>query len=257
MTNKEYLDRLVTHFEQPAFIDDDPVAVCHAFTDPRDQEIIGLYAALLAWGRRALILNKLEELCERMRFQPWAFVSGFDEHRDAEFLATFGHRTFLPQDALTFTRNLALLVRQYGNVERIFGVKNNDLDVGPAIERFSTRMMHVHPETPVRLKKHLARPSSHSACKRLCLFLRWMVRNGPVDLGLWTSAHPKQLILPLDVHSGRQARALGMLARKSNDWRSALALTQACRALAPSDPARYDFAFFGLGAYGIPNGMHP
>ncbi len=255
MISQRYLDQLVAHFEQPAFIDDDPIAVCHAFSDPRDQEIIGLYAALLAWGRRALILAKLEELCDRMCYEPWAFVSRFDVPRDGDRLASFGHRTFLPEDALIFTRNLGLLIRQHGSVESIFGIEHHEADVGPAIERFSMRVMQAHPETPARLQKHLARPSRRSACKRLCLYLRWMVRKGPVDLGIWMSARPEQLVLPLDVHSGRQARAWGMLKRNANDWPAAQALTEACRALAPCDPVRYDYAFFGLGAYGPPAGL--
>ena len=250
MRSKAYLDTLVTRFEQPAFIADDPVSICHAFTDPRDQQVIGLYAALLAWGRRSLILTKLEELCGRMSHRPWAFVRGFRVDRDRHQLDTFGHRTFLPLDALIFTRNLNLLLRRHGSIERIFDVQHQNADIGDAIERFSRRMMEAHDDTPPRLQKHLARPSRNSACKRLCLYFRWMVRGGPVDLGLWKSVRPSQLILPLDVHSGRQARALGLLKRAANDWKAALMLTQTCRTFNAEDPARYDFAFFGLGAYG-------
>ena len=250
MSSKAYLDALVSRFEQPAFIADDPVSICHAFENPRDQQIIGLYAALLAWGKRSLILSKLEELCDRMSFQPWAFVRGFRINRDRHHLDTFVHRTFLPLDALIFTRNLSLLLRRHGGIEHIFDVQPEDTDIGDAIERFSSRMMEAHHDTPLRLQKHLARPSRNSACKRLCLYFRWMVRSGPVDLGLWTSVRPSQLILPLDVHSGRQARALGLLERTANDWRAALMLTQTCRTFCAEDPARYDFAFFGLGAYG-------
>ena len=248
MIDRAYLDRLTARFEHPAFIDDDPIAVCHSFDDPRDQEVIGLYAAILAWGRRSLILTKLSELCERMAYEPWAFVVNYDEGRDGDRIETFGHRTFLPADTLTFTQRLSHLLNVYGSVENIFGIAPTDAHVGPAIERFSRRMMNG--EVPRRLSKHLARPSRGSACKRLCLYLRWMVRPGPVDLGIWSSARPDQLILPLDVHSGRQARALGVLNRKANDWVAALELTRACQTLNARDPARYDFAFFGLGVYG-------
>ena len=250
MKSKAYLDALVKRFEQPHFIADDPVAICHAFNDPRDQQVIGLYAALLAWGRRSLILSKLEELCDRMAFRPWTFVRDFDVNRDRHHLEDFVHRTFQPLDALIFTRNLSLLIRRHGTIERIFGVQPEEPDVGPAIERFSTRMMQACSDTPSRLQKHLARPSRNSACKRLCLYFRWMVRSGPVDLGLWMSVQPRQLILPLDVHSGRQARALGLLPRAANDWTAALMLTETCRTFCAEDPVRYDFAFFGLGAYG-------
>ena len=251
-TLKAYLDGLVARFEQPAFIPDDPIAIPHGFDDPRDQEVIGLYAAILAWGRRATILNKMEDLCERMRYRPYRFVRDFDEGRDAARLATFKHRTFQPVDALWFTKNLRAALRRHETVERFFAahLPEDAADVGAAIQGFSEGMMT--PEgTPARLRKHLARPASGSACKRLCMYLRWMVRSGPVDLGIWPAIRPDQLVLPLDVHSGRQARALNMIARAANDWTAAQELTRHCKRLNPDDPARYDFALFGVGAYGV------
>ena len=132
------------------------------------------------------------------------------------------------------------------------GVDPDAADVGPAIQFFSESVMSALPDTPPRLQKHLARPESGSACKRLCMFLRWMVRPGPVDLGIWTRIPRHLLVLPLDVHSGRQARALGLLKRKANDWKSATQLTAQCRILDPLDPAKYDFALFGPGAANEP-----
>ncbi|MCY4159006.1 MAG: TIGR02757 family protein [Bacteroidetes bacterium] len=252
MLHPSYLDQLVAHFEQPSFIAEDPVSLCHTFTDRFDQEVIGLYAATLAWGSRATILSKLENLCTRMCFKPWSFVKYFDPARDSEILRTFVHRTFQPEDCIAFTHNLSLLINQYGNIENIFACHPKAVDTRDAIERFSTRMMTIREDTPHRLQKHLARPSRKSACKRLTLYLRWMVRPGPVDLGIWDSIKPHQLLLPLDIHSGRQARELGLLARKSNDWKATIELTEACRKLNRSDPARYDYALFGLGAYGNP-----
>ncbi len=248
---KKYLDGLADHYESPAFIDADPISIPHAFDDPRDQEVIGLYAALLAWGRRTTILNKLQDLCERMAYRPAAFVRNFDPVRDAALLEGFVHRTFQPADAFWFTRNLSRLLQKHGSVEQIFArhLPSNAETVEAAIQGFSTSIMRAHPETPHRLQKHLARPEAGSACKRLAMYLRWMVRPGPVDFGLWSSISPEQLVLPLDVHVGRQARALGMVQRKSNDWKAVLSLTEKCRTLNPSDPARYDFAFFGVGAY--------
>lgn len=242
----------MTHFESPSFIVDDPISLCHAFTDRHDQEVIGLYAATLAWGSRAIILSKLEELCVRMEFSPRNFVKHFDPDRDHDALHTFVHRTFQPEDCIAFTHNLSLLMNRYGSVENIFGCQPTEGDTRASIERFSMRMMTVRPDTPSRLQKHLARPSRGSACKRLSLYLRWMVRTGPVDLGLWNSIHPRQLVLPLDIHSGRQARILGLLHRKMNDWKAVMELTEACRRLNRNDPARYDYALFGLGAYGDP-----
>jgi len=251
---KAYLDGLVARFEQPAFIQNDPIAIPHGFDDPRDREVIGLYAALLAWGQRKTILKKMADLCERMRYRPYRFVRDFDEGCDAARLATFQHRTFQPVDALWFTKNLSRALRQYETVEAVFAhtLPVEAEDVGAALQGFSERLMAISAETPSRLRKHLARPASGSACKRLCMYLRWMVRPGPVDLGVWTKIRPSQLVLPVDVHAARQARALGLLDRATNDWKAALELTRRCRRLCPDDPARYDFAFFGAGAYGVP-----
>lgn len=250
---KPSLDRLVARFETPAFVADDPVSVPHAFSEPDDVATIGLYAALLAWGRRATILAKLAELCERMRMRPAAFVRGYEPERDAPRLDGFKHRTFTSGDAHVLTRNLRLLVERHGSLEAAFAdhLSPADTDVGPAIQGFSSALFAAHPETPPRLRKHLARPAAGSAAKRLAMYLRWMVRPGPVDFGLWTRLSPAQLVLPLDVHSGRQARAWGLLDRSQDDWRAAAALTAACRALDPADPCRYDFALFGAGAYGV------
>lgn len=250
---KAYLDGLVDRFERRAFIADDPISIPHGFDDPRDQEVVGLYAALLAWGRRQTVLNKMEELCERMDYAPFCFVRDFDADRNAAALEGFKHRTFQPIDAFWFTHNLSAALARHGTVENLFAdhLPADADDVGPAIQGFSTTLLSISPKTPERLRKHLARPAAGSACKRLNMYLRWMVRPGPVDLDIWTRITPDQLLLPLDVHSGRQARALGFVDRKSNDWKAAQRLTAVCRRFCPKDPARYDFAFFGPGAHDV------
>ncbi len=261
---KAYLDGLVARYERPAFIGDDPISIPHGFDDPADQAVIGFYAALLAWGRRDVMLRKLADLCARMDYAPHRFVRTYDPERDAAALDGFKHRTFQPTDARWLTRNLRDALARHGSMQALFAdhlpapfdPASDDPDVafplGPAIQGVSTTLMQVHPDTPRRLRKHLARPAAGSACKRLCMYLRWMVRPGPVDLGLWTERFtPALLMLPLDVHAGRQARALGLVGgRKSNDWTAVQTLTRACRRLAPADPARYDFAFYGVGAHG-------
>lgn len=249
---KCYLDTLVDEIEKPSFIPSDPVIIPHGFDDPRDQEIIGLYAALLAWGQRATILKKMEELCERMRYRPYEFVLHFGS-READRLEGFKHRTFQPEDAFWFTRCLSAVLRRYGTLEELFVqfLPPGAPHTGAAIEGFSTTLLNIVPDVPARLSKHVARPSTGSACKRLNMYLRWMVRSGPVDLGIWKRIAPSQLLLPLDVHSGRTARALGLLTRPANDWRATLELSEACRQLCPEDPARYDYAFFGSGAAGL------
>jgi uncharacterized protein (TIGR02757 family) len=251
---KTYLDGLVTRFEQPAFIAEDPIAIPHGFDDPRDREVIGLFAAMLAWGRRATVLAKMEALCERMQYRPYRFLYDFDPGRDGACLAGFKHRTFQPVDALWLARALRAVLRRDGSLEALFArhLPADAGDIGPALQGAADTLLTIEPGTPARLGKHLGRPAAGSACKRLCMYCRWMVRPGPVDLGLWTRIRPDRLVLPLDVHSGRQARALGLLTRTSNDWRAALELTEGCRRLDPDDPARYDFALFGAGAYGVP-----
>lgn len=251
---KTYLDTLVRKYETSEFILLDPISIPHGFDDPADQEIIGLYAALLAWGQRKTVLNKLADLCERMNYRPLDFVANFSEEKGRQHLAGFKHRTFQPEDAFWLTHNLSLVLERFGSIEGAFStfLDKSEGHVGSAIQGFSNLLFSISPETPARLRKHLARPQTGSACKRLCMYLRWMVRTGPVDLGIWQSLDTSLLVLPLDVHVGRQARALGLLARKQDDWRAALELTQNCRRLCPEDPSKYDFALFGTGAYDEP-----
>ena len=248
------LDPLVERYERAAFIPDDPISAVWAFDDPADQETIGVYAALLAWGRRSVIMAKLADLVERMDGQPARFVRDFGPRRWAD-LDGFKHRTFSSADAVALTTALSAALAEHGSLGALFArglpeagrLGDGPDDIGPAIQHFSDALL-AHP-TGVR-SKHLARPSTGSACKRLSMYARWMTRSGPVDLGLWTGVRPDQLVIPLDVHTGTQARRLGLLTRRYDDWRAVQELTDVCRALAPHDPARYDFALFGLGAYG-------
>jgi uncharacterized protein (TIGR02757 family) len=247
---RRLLDPLVERYEQPAFLSQDPISVPHAFDDPLDREIVGLFAALLAWGRRDVVLRKMAELVERMGHRPAQFVAAFRPERDAARLDGFRHRTFQPADALGLTCALQATLRTYGSLGELFvmHLPADAPDIGPAIQGFSETLLSAVPDTTLRAK-HLARPSTGSACKRLAMYARWMVRPGPVDFGLWTRVRTDQLVLPLDVHTGRQARRLGLLSRPTDDWRAVQELTAACRLLTPADPVRYDFALFGLGAY--------
>jgi uncharacterized protein (TIGR02757 family) len=249
---KLHLDQLVDRYEQPSFIATDPISIPHGFDDPADQEIIGFYAALIAWGQRKTILSNLENLCERMDFQPYQFVRRYADDGGGGRLEGFVHRTFQPIDAHWMTRLLSLAIRRYGSLNTIFSslLSDSDVDVGPAIDGFAKLLPTLDEDTPARLRKHLARPSRGSACKRFAMYLRWMVRSGPVDLGIWSGISPSQLVLPLDVHSRRQAEHFGVLKRKSNDWTAVTELTSYCRRLCPEDPARYDYAFYGPGAFG-------
>ena len=247
---RTYLDHLVEQLENIDFIADDPISIPHSFDDPEDQEIIGLYAALLAWGQRQTLLNNLANLCERMSYTPRKFVHDFQLSKGEKSFAGFVHRTFQPIDAIWLTNNLSIVLKEHNSLESAFlsGWSPNQNKLGHGIQKFSNLLYFADSSTPSRLRKHLARPNSGSACKRFCMYLRWMARPGPVDLGIWPNIPKKSLILPLDVHSGRQARLLGMLTRKSNDWKAALELTENCKKLSADDPCKYDFAFFGVGA---------
>jgi uncharacterized protein (TIGR02757 family) len=178
-------------------------------------------------------------------------VAGFDPARDGARLDGFRHRTFGPDDAIALSLALRETLDRFGTLEAVFaaGMTPESRDVGPGIEYLATTLLTIVPDTPARLARHISRPSTGSACKRLAMYSRWMVRPGPVDLGLWTSVRPEQLVLPLDVHTGRQARRIGLLTRPRDDWRAVLELTEACRRLDPADPARYDFALFGSGVH--------
>lgn len=250
---RAWLDPIAARYENETFIADDPVSVVHAFSDPTDQEIAGLFAALLAWGRRDTMLKKLHELMERMDFSPARFIH--DLRPDSTALDGFRHRTFSCDDALGLSLSLQRTLREHGSLENLFAYHwKSDVPaeerLAAALTGFSGALLDSVPGQPVRMRKHIARPASGSACKRLVMFLRWMVRRGPVDLGLWSAIGPEHLALPLDVHSGRQARAARLLTRPANDWKAVMELTRVCRALRPNDPAFYDFAFFGTGSTG-------
>lgn len=248
-----WLETRVRRYEVPAFIDTDPISIPTAFSEADDRAIAGLFAALLAWGQRVTMLRKLEDLMERMHYQPARYVYDFDEMYDGAALDGFVHRTFHADDARWLCKLLRDAWRSQGSIEGLFArhLTPSSDNIGGAIEGFSRHLLEeVQPSVPTRLAKHLARPSRGSAAKRLCMFLRWMVRSGPVDFGLWTNISPAQLVLPVDTHSARVARSLGLLSRKQNDWKAAEELTLHCKQLDPSDPARFDFALYGAGVNG-------
>lgn len=247
---KAYLDPIASRYESAAFIQDDPISIPHGFSERDDREIIGLFAALLAWGRRDVMLRKLGELCERMSFKPASFVHNYRSSRDRDKIEGFVHRTFNAADLDGILISLNKMLEGRSLEEAFSEGMDPDDPVRSGIESFSQRLYNGVPGRPQRIKQHIARPSTGSACKRFNMYLRWMVRKGPVDLGLWDIIRADELHLPLDVHSGTQARAMGLLERRSNDWKSVDILTENCRAMDRDDPCKYDFALFGAGAAG-------
>lgn len=237
---------------RPDFVAADPVGLVHAFDDPRDREIVGFWVATLAWGRRATIIDKSTQLIELMGGEPYRFVT---EHRPADRarFADWKHRTFTYADTQYFLEFLQRYYREHASLEDAFAdpLRPGDATIERGLVGFHDTFFSL-PDAPHRTRKHVATPARKSRCKRLCMFLRWMVRQDDrgVDFGDWTRISPAQLCLPLDVHVERQARRLGLLERKQADWRAVLELTANLRRFDPDDPARYDFALFGMGVSG-------
>lgn len=249
---KSFLDEKVEKFNNPGFIGPDPISIPHRFTKREDIEIAGFFAAILAWGQRPTILNKCLELMLRMENAPHQFVTQHQE-RDLKSLESFCHRTFNGTDLLYFIHFLKNVYQTDGSMEQaIFrGLEKEENPVELGLNRFRNRFVG-DAFFPNRTGKHLSAPSKNSACKRLNMYLRWMVRRDEkgVDFGIWTTISPSRLICPCDVHVERTARILGLLKRPQVDWKMAMELTENLRDLDPEDPVRYDFALFGLGVEG-------
>jgi len=234
----------------------DPVHIVRRYRAPEDREIVGFCAAGLAFGRVASVLNSIESLLEVMGPQPAAFVRDFDPARGRVRLAPLVHRWIRGHDLAALLLVLQRMLREYGSIERFF-LKGDDPaspDVGPALNAFSTRAL----ETDVRpaygrvpkrpgVCYFFPRPSAGSACKRLNLFLRWMVRKDVVDLGVWTGLSPGRLIVPLDTHVIRLGQCLRLTRYQSPGWKMAAEITASLRQIEPSDPVRYDFSLCHVG----------
>lgn len=247
---KDLLEEAVERYNRPSFIPDDPVSVVHWFKKKEDMEIAGLFAATLAWGQRKSILASCKKLMEGMDHAPYEFVANHSA-ADVRIFKSFVHRTFQFEDLRYFLRFLQHWYARNSSLERLFESPGEE-HLGSGLIRFEQHFFHL-PEAPARTRKHVASPMRKSACKRLNMYLRWMVRKdeGGVDLGIWKNIHASQLLCPLDVHSGRVARALGLLKRKQNDWQATLELSERLKELDPNDPIKYDFALFGLGVEGV------
>lgn len=242
---KDFLNTKVDLYNQPSFIPDDPVSIPHLFTKKQDIEIAGFFAAIFAWGNRTTIIRKSRELMQLMDMRPHEFCLHHND-KSLKKLIAFKHRTFNPTDLLYF---IDFLHHHYKNEDSLETAFTNH---GDTIETMLTGFHHYFfslEHVPNRTRKHIATPERNSSCKRLNMFLRWMVRNDDrgVDFGIWHRISPAQLICPLDLHVTRVARRFKLLNRKQTDWKAAVELTQSLRSLDPLDPVKYDFALFGLG----------
>lgn len=254
MTNYvvELLEAKVAQYNQPHFIPNDPISIPHQFSKLQDIEIMGFWAAVLAWGQRKTIINKCQELIQLMDGTPYDFVRNHTESDLKRFLH-FKHRTFNATDTLYFLHFFKHFYQNHHSLEEAFihALPSEAPHVEKSLAGFH-ELFFSFEDFPERTRKHIATPVRKSSCKRLNMFLRWMVRkddNG-VDFGLWNALKPSQLICPCDVHVDRVARKLGLIQRPNTDWQTALELTENLKQLDPNDPVKYDFALFGLGVEG-------
>ena len=248
---KALLDRAVATYNQPGFIPNDPINIPHRFDVLQDREIIGLWTAVLAWGQRATIIRNAEQLITLLEGEPHRFVLEHSE-KDLKRFLSFVHRTFNATDALYFIHFFRRWYQQHGSLETAFLPPDykSSTDTGPMLQHFHNTFFDDE-LAPVLTRKHIASPARNSSCKRLNMFLRWMVRRDDkgVDFGVWRQISPAQLVCPLDVHVQRVAMHFGLLKRQQFDWKAALELTEALRRFDPEDPVQYDFALFGLGVH--------
>lgn len=244
---KKYLDSKVAEFNRPFFVREDPISVPHQFSRKQDIEIAALFAAVFAWGNRTTIIRKTTELMERMNRVPYEFVLHARSKTELENLAGFRHRTFNDTDLLYFVEFLHHHYTHHESLESAFTLNNGSME--ERLIRFHHYFFSLE-HVPNRTRKHIASPHKGSTCKRLNMFLRWMVRNDNkgVDFGIWKNIDPSELIIPIDVHVARVARKLQLLHRDATDWRAAVELTNRLRTFDPQDPVKYDFALFSLGA---------
>jgi uncharacterized protein (TIGR02757 family) len=242
---KQFFDEKAAQYNRVAFIKDDPVCIPHLFTKKADIEIAGLFASIFAWGNRTTIINKSRELMQLMGNAPHEFCLNHTA-KDLTSLEGFKHRTFNTTDLLYFIEFLKHHYTNHASLEDAF--LKGDGGIETALIHFHNYFFSLE-HVPARTKKHIATPYKGSTCKRLNMYLRWMVRKDKqgVDFGIWKKINPANLICPIDLHVARVAKRFGLLERKQIDWQAAVELTTYLRTLDAKDPVKYDFALFGLG----------
>lgn len=247
---KEFLDLKYDEYNVPGFIANDPISIPHWFDKKEDIEIAGFLAATIAWGNRKSIINNAEKLMKAMGYFPHEFILNASE-KDFSAFETFVHRTFNGSDAIYFLKALQNIYLNCGGLEQVFtkGFQNEET-LQSSLNHFRTIFFELPHQS--RTEKHVANVLKKSTGKRLCMYLRWMVRNDGrgVDFGIWRNIPSSALMLPLDVHTGNISRKLGLLSRTQNDWQAVEEVTQNLREFDPVDPVKYDFALFGLGVNG-------
>lgn len=244
----EFLEEKVARYNNPNFIESDPILIPHSFTLKEDIEIAGFLAATIAWGNRKMIIQNAKKIMDLMGNTPYDFILSHTTN-DLERLDNFVHRTFNGQDLTYFVKALSHLYSNHQGLEGVFSRNQEPNTMQNSIAAFKKVFFEI--EHPVRTEKHISDPWNNSAAKRINMFLRWMCRKDQkgVDFGIWESIPMSILSCPLDVHSGNVARKLGLLHRKQNDAKALQELDTNLRLLDPKDPVKYDFALFGLGVF--------
>lgn len=247
---KSFLDEKADQYNHPSFIENDPIQIPHRFSLKQDIEISGFLTATISWGNRKSIINDAEKMLNFMGNSPYDFVLNFTRKDLAKLEEKAIHRTFNSEDLKAFLRNLQGIYRQYDSLEPLFLLNNEETNFYHALERFRNEFLKNNEQH--RSRKHISSTYKNSSAKRLIMFLRWMVRDDKrgVDFGVWKNLNPKFLSVPLDVHTGNISRKLNLIQRKQNDWKTVEELDLVLRKFNAEDPAKYDFALFGLGVSG-------
>jgi uncharacterized protein (TIGR02757 family) len=244
----EILEFNYLKYNNPKFIETDPIQIPHLFTKKEDVEVSGFITSILAWGQRPTIIKNCKDLMNRMDNSPADFIKNHNELERLQF-GNFVHRTFNGVDCIYFLHALQTLYLNYNGLEGSFNQHFKETaNLGTTIHEWKKTFMSF--DSPARTGKHIADPLKNSTAKRLLMFLRWMVRRDKkgVDFGIWTHIPSSALYAPIDLHSSRVARKLELLTRKQDDWKAVIELTENLRKFDPNDPVKYDFALFGLGA---------
>ena len=245
---KEFLDEKVILYNNPKFIESDPIQIPHQFSKKEDIEIAAFLTATISWGNRTMIIKNSYKMMELLDNSPYDFIINHQQ-KDLETFQNFVHRTFNYIDFKQFIKSLQHIYQNHGGLENALAIKDKTTTYQTAIHQFKTIFFEM--EHQQRTQKHISDPLKNSAAKRINMFLRWMVRNdnAGVDFGIWKIHNPANLSCPLDVHSGNVARKLKLLVRTQNDWKALSELDKNLRKLDKQDPVKYDFALFGLGVF--------
>ncbi|WP_442784939.1 TIGR02757 family protein [Chryseobacterium sp. MYb264] len=243
---KVFLDEKADQYNDPEFIDNDPIQIPHRFSLKQDIEIAGFLAATISWGNRKSIINSAEKMLDIMGNSPYDFVMNYSEKELDDIRDQSIHRTFNGEDFSYFISQFNRIYTENNTLENLFKVNDSEINFSHAIERFRTQFLGIEKH---RTHKHVSSPYKNSSTKRIIMFLRWMVRKDKrgVDFGIWESINQRNLSIPLDVHTGNISRKLGLITRTQNDWKTVEELDLVIRQFDAEDPAKYDFALFGLG----------